>query len=427
MNPIFNEYLTFLRDTTGKQLSELKEGYFWLDNQIIKGFDRQGNIHKFYRIKISDSLKVLIDKPKNGYENIEDIDLASWTELIEINKSHLENIENESTEIIKNVFNTKREYDFYCCTSTGKDSSVVLNIVHNIRPNIKIMFNNTSLDCADTYKMVKSHPEWIVTNPKEGFYQWIKRMNYIPNRFSRGCCGLYKEGASIKYFEDEKIEKLILFMGVRREESASRQSREIINHNPKWSDKEWYSCMPVLNWSEIDIWLYTLWKKLEINQKYKKGYSRVGCAIACPYYTKSTWVLDKYWYPIMYKRWHQILHNDFISNQRWQQLNCTEREYHSCWNGGLLRSEPTDEVVKELMEFKGIESEDVARQYFNKKCENDGKNIRQKDVIAMNMKYHGRNITKFYCKNCLMKMLNMDKEKWNLEVERFKQQGCVLF
>ena len=53
MNPIFNEYLTFLRDTSGKQLSELKEGYFWLDNQIIKGFDKQGNIHKFYRIKIS--------------------------------------------------------------------------------------------------------------------------------------------------------------------------------------------------------------------------------------------------------------------------------------------------------------------------------------------------------------------------------------
>lgn len=57
MNPIFNEYLTFLRDTSGKQLSDLKEGYFWLDNQIIKGFDKQGNIHKFYRIKISDFVK----------------------------------------------------------------------------------------------------------------------------------------------------------------------------------------------------------------------------------------------------------------------------------------------------------------------------------------------------------------------------------
>lgn len=66
MNPIFNEYLTFLRDTSGKQLSDLKEGYFWLDNQIIKGFDKQGNIHKFYRIKISDLLLNILHLAHRG-------------------------------------------------------------------------------------------------------------------------------------------------------------------------------------------------------------------------------------------------------------------------------------------------------------------------------------------------------------------------
>lgn len=60
MNPIFNEYLTFLRDISGKRLTELKEGYFWLDRQIIKGFDKQGNLHKFYRIFVSDDLKLTI-------------------------------------------------------------------------------------------------------------------------------------------------------------------------------------------------------------------------------------------------------------------------------------------------------------------------------------------------------------------------------
>lgn len=70
MNPIFNEYLTFLRNTSGKQLSELKEGYFWLDNQIIKGFDTQGNLHKFYRIKVSDNLKVLFQRVVNSHPYI---------------------------------------------------------------------------------------------------------------------------------------------------------------------------------------------------------------------------------------------------------------------------------------------------------------------------------------------------------------------
>lgn len=60
MNPIYNEYLTFLRDTTKQPLEELKEGYFWLDKSIIKGFDKQGNEHKFYRVKIENSLERLV-------------------------------------------------------------------------------------------------------------------------------------------------------------------------------------------------------------------------------------------------------------------------------------------------------------------------------------------------------------------------------
>ena len=48
MNLIYKEYIKFLRDVTGKELADIKEGYFWLDKQIIKGFDKYGNIHKFF-------------------------------------------------------------------------------------------------------------------------------------------------------------------------------------------------------------------------------------------------------------------------------------------------------------------------------------------------------------------------------------------
>lgn len=46
-------------------------------------------------------LKLTIDKPKNGYSKIEDIDIASWNDLIEMNKSHLENIESEAKQLIR--------------------------------------------------------------------------------------------------------------------------------------------------------------------------------------------------------------------------------------------------------------------------------------------------------------------------------------
>ena len=109
-------------------------------------------------------------------------------------------------------------------------------------------------------------------------------------------------------------------------------------------------------------------------------------------------------------------------------MNCTLAEYiKDGWNGTLYRPKPTEEVIREMMKYKGITDYDVAKKYFNKTCSDCGKNIRQNDVLAMNMKMYGRNTTEFKCKKCLIKDLNMSKGEWDEKVEDFKAQGCVLF
>ena len=45
----------------------------------------------------------------------------------------------------------------------------------------------------------------------------------------------------------------------------------------------------------------------------------------------------------------------------------------------------------------------------------------------MNMKVHGRDINKFYCKKCFKDLHNMSENDWNERVETFKQSGCNLF
>ena len=358
--------------------------------------------------------------------------MASWNDLIEMNKSHLENIESEANQLIKDKMDKFSGYIPLVPVSMGKDSMVTCHLVRECYPNTKAIFNNTTLDCADTYRMAKTFPNCEMMTPKQGFYSWIKEVNWIPSRIRRGCCSIFKVGEMINRLD--KDTNYLLFMGMRNEESNTRSGYgdEIVN--PEWGDVAWKGILPIRKWSELDVWLYTLWKKLEINPKYNKGYSRVGCAIACPYYTKSTWVLDKYSSPTMRARWEDILREDFISNKKWIVMNCTLDEYiNQAWNGGVFREEPTEEVIKEYAEYSNLD-ENVARQYFNKYCANGcksqsgkAKKIKAKDVIGMNMKLHGRNINKFYCKKCLMKLYDMDKEKWNSEVERFKQQGCDLF
>lgn len=258
-----------------------------------------------------------------------------------------------------------------------------------------------------------------------GFYQYVKRSNFIPTRFGRACCTLFKEGNHIEHFKD--VEKAIWFMGMRNDESNNRAGYEDIIHNPKWGNRDWIGALPIRKWTELEIWCYIIDNNLEINPKYKKGYKRCGCSIACPFASKSTWYLDKYWFPTMYNRWHNILEEDFVKHEKWCVLNCTIEEYHRYWNGGVVHEQPTKEVVQEFMDHKEIQDTDLATQYFNKLCNSCGKSIRHKDTIAMNLKYHGRNTKTFYCKKCLMKMLGFNKKQWDEMIESFKDQGCTLF
>lgn len=139
-------------------------------------------------------------------------------------------------------------------------------------------------------------------------------------------------------------------------------------------------------------------------------------------------------YPKMYTRWREILRRDFIQQNKWLVMNCTIDEYlEKAWPGGVVRSEPTDEVIREFAEYSGLQY-DVACKYFNRYCANgclntrkEPKRIKSKEVLAMNMKMFGRNIDRFLCRKCLMKELGWDVERWNAQVNSFHRQGCQLF
>ena len=419
MNLVFDEYITFLKDKgLDNEKYNLKEGYYWLDNQIIKAYDKEGNIHKILRLKVDDELNITFkDYKKESFE------IESWNETVERNKKHLLELERESVELIQEQSNLHNGYRKACLTSGGKDSSVVDYLVEKSIGKHEVIFNNTTLDCADTYKHIRKIDNIQIINPKEGFYKWRERNNFVGNRMSRACCTIFKEGAMVETLD--KDDKYIFFMGMRNQESNTRSNYRDIWINEKWKPRDWIGILPIRKWTEVDVWLYILFRNIGINSKYKKGYSRVGCAISCPYYSKSTWVLDRYWYPIMYNRWHDILTKDFIKNKKAPVMNCTLKEYHTCWNGGTYRDKATEEVIQEFSEQQGFSIE-IAEKYFNKKCCCCDKKLKKND-IALSMKFYGRQIEKFKCIKCLAEDLGVTQKHLRERAKEFKKNGCDLF
>lgn len=365
---------------------------------------------------------------------VNDLDFETWDETIQRLLPHLQQIETESVKLLKDYCqNIDRR--IINTNSTGKDSMVVTYLAEKAGLVFETYFNVTTLDVAESNRMARHNGyQFIHPNPKYGgFYKYIRQYEgMIPSRLNRFCCQYFKENPTIEHFDAS--DRLLFLFGMRNQESTARSGYQDVWKNEKWRDRDWIALLPIRTWSDFDVWLYTLYHGIEINAKYRYGYDRVGCGIACPNYTKYTWVLDQYWYPSLFNRWRDILRKDFVSQNKWLIMNCTVEEYVTrAWNGGVYRPEPTEEVIQEYAQYADLDI-GVARKYFNRYCANGCLNkrrqplkIKDKDTLAMNMKMFGRDISKFLCKKCLMKEFGWTTSQWDAKVADFKSQGCKLF
>lgn len=412
----------------------IQEGTYWLDHGLIKGFTSDGETHNLYKMRVYDDLNIEIKKHKD-YDRSTNLQFETWKDTYTRLSKHLDDISAKSISRIKTLSKYNLNREIILTNSTGKDSMVMQHLAELSGVDFKTYFNVTTMDVKESTLMAKKN-NFVFTYPEldkyGGFYQWVKREKLIPTRLNRACCQYFKERATMNAFPADS--KLLLLFGMRNEESSARASYTDVWINDKWGKRDWIGSLPIREWTELDIWLYTLREGIEINPKYRMGYSRVGCGIVCPSYGKSTWFLDKYWYNGLYNRWREILRNDFIENNKWLIMNCTIDEYvNICWNGGVYREEPTDEVIEEYAEYSGLDT-GVARKYFNKYCANGCLNkrkqpmkLKDKTTLAMNMKMFGRQINRFLCKKCLMQGLGWSKKEWDKTVEDFKSEGCKLF
>ena len=51
----------------------------------------------------------------------------------------------------------------------------------------------------------------------------------------------------------------------------------------------------------------------------------------------------------------------------------------------------------------------------------------EKDEVALSQKMLGKEITSFYCIECLAIELDCDSDDLAIKIQEFKEQGCALF
>ncbi|MGL5024103.1 MAG: phosphoadenosine phosphosulfate reductase family protein [Cetobacterium sp.] len=170
--------------------------------------------------------------------------------------------------------------------SGGKDSTVVSHLVRKALNNQSILhiFGDTTLELPLTYEYVKKFKEenpmtpfFDERNEENDFFEMCKEIG-PPSRVKSWCCSIFKTGpmgTTLSNFDED----FLTFYGVRRKESSSRSKYGKVTKTPKIHGGLVSS--PVIDWLDIDIWLYILTENIEFNYSYRQGFSRVGCWM-CP-------------------------------------------------------------------------------------------------------------------------------------------------
>jgi len=207
----------------------------------------------------------------------------------------------------------------YVAYSGGKDSTVLLDIVRSMYPEVKAVFCDTGLEFPEIRQFVKSteNVKWL--KPKLTFKEVLEKYGYpviskeqaqflyefrttksdklkatrwFGNKWNRGkiskkwrhminadfkishkCCDIMKKNPSKDF---EKKTGLKPFVGTMTSESALR-NQGWLRYGCNAFDNKRPTSKPMSFWTEDDVWGYLKLKELEYCKIYDMGYERTGC------------------------------------------------------------------------------------------------------------------------------------------------------
>lgn len=217
--------------------------------------------------------------------------------------------------------------------SGGKDSTVVSHLVRLALNNQSILhiFGDTTLELPKSYEYVERFKEenpftpfFEERNEENNFFEMCEEIG-PPSRVKSWCCSIFKTGpmgTTLANFD----ENIITFLGLRRGESASRSKYKKVSQSPKILKQMVAS--PIIDWCDLDVWLYMLTEELDFNDSYRQGFARVGCWV-CPNNGSWSELLSSVYNSEEYDKWYSFLINfskrigkldyeDYVKDGKWK-------------------------------------------------------------------------------------------------------------
>lgn len=364
---------------------EIDHKYYYYGEVIAE--TRKGNIYE-------DPIVVVFDTHFNKLEPI------NLEKLVENNNDMIQVAENEAMDFIKDMYESYKDKNisgYVVAFSGGKDSQVILDLVSRVIPagNYRVVFTNTGMELPCTIDTVEEtrtfykekYPEFTLEHAKSDKKAIELWKSYgPPSRMNRWCCSVLKTalfGRKMKeLLKTEAQPKLVVFEGVRNDESARRSSYGRVGEGVKHVNL--ISCRAILKWNVSEIYLYMYKNNVKINPAYTMGLTRVGCGV-CPFASDwSEYVIRKR-YPEVAKSYISVIEDmaknigitsqhkidEYISSGNWKKNAGGKGLIPDDSRMDIITKEPNFECIVQNPKVNWEKWFSTLGEYFLEKIEDD--------------------------------------------------------
>lgn len=163
-------------------------------------------------------------------------------------------------------------------SSFGTTSGVLIHLLSTLKIPVKIVYVNTgflfkeTIDYIDKLKILYNNLEFVELHPALSREEFIKTYgNNIININPDFCCKINKVEPLKNYLDEQKIQAW--FSGLRSEQTEFRKKLKRITLLKNGV----YKILPILNWTEKEVYYYMKDNGIPFHPLYEKGYTSIGC------------------------------------------------------------------------------------------------------------------------------------------------------
>ena len=277
----------------------------------------------------------------------------SMDDLIEANHTHLKKIEEEAVALIRRT--CRQPFVIPVVTfSGGKDSTVLIHLCSLADIKMRLWQVDTGIDppcnLEFSHRFLNRYRKFKVMRVGNGDLFWRALDRLGPPAVDFHWCRAILKNASpfrtynpqyfdlLKYVPSSLRPRVILIDGPRRREEAQRV---ILKRIEKVSDRyvRTMTVRPIIDFTDLDIWMYIRWRELPINPVYTKEKSQRMICIYCHGRDRQELRAARTAYPELWERFEREL-------ERWREYFDFPEEWvtRDLW----AHNEPVSEYMEQL-------------------------------------------------------------------------------